>query len=193
MNRSIALFPAIGVLLTLAAGARAADLVDPHAIKAQVPQTAAARKWADLITRTERALGAYVAACASGEGRVLSRVTTDDLHIEYTLGEPGTYLVMDGGDGSSAGCAAMAGLSSRTSNVWIFPTNSSVVFVQFDAPMAAHAPSQRQLALVEMRGERIARIVNFSAPPPAAAGDLLTASESVPASSGPAETLAAAE
>src|SRR5689334_8685559 len=161
MNRSIALFPAAAALLTLAAGARAADLVDHHAIQAQVPQTAAARKWADLITRTERALGDYVAACASGEGQALTRVTTDDLHIEYTLGEPGTYLVMDGG-GSSAGCAAMAGLSARTSNVWIFPTNSSVVFVQFDAPMATQAPSQRQLALVEMRGERIARIVNFS-------------------------------
>ena len=179
MNRSIALFPAIGALLTLAAGARAADLMDGHAINAHVPQTAAAHKWADLISRTERALGGYVAACASGEGRALSRVTTDDLHVEYTLGEPGTYLVMDGGT-SPAGCAAMVGLSARTSNVWIFPTNSSVVFVQFDAPSGANASSQRQLALVEMRGERIARIVNFSAPPPALASDVLSASESMP-------------
>ena len=166
MNRSIALFPAIGALLTLAAGARASDLVDAHTIKAHVPQTAAARKWADLISRTERALGAYVAACASGEGQALSRVTTDDLHIEYTLGEPGTYMVMDAAS-APAGCAAMTGLGARTSNVWIFPTHSSVVFVQFDASVTPDGPSQRQLALVEMRGERIARIVNFSAPPPA--------------------------
>ena len=167
MKRSIALFPAIGAaLLTLAStGTRAADLVDAHTIKAHVPQTAAARKWADLIARTERALGGYAAACASGEGRALSQVTTDDLHIEYTLNEPGTYLTVDGAN-APAGCAAMAGLTSRTSNVWIFPTNSAVVFVQFDAQNAAGAPSQRQLALVEMRGERIARIVNFSATPP---------------------------
>jgi hypothetical protein len=167
MKRSIALFPAIGAaLLTLTTtGTRAADLVDAHAIKAHVPQTAAARKWSDLIARTERALGGYAAACASGEGRALRQVTTDDLHIEYTLNEPGTYLTVDGAN-ASAGCAAMAGLTSRTSNVWIFPTNSAVVFVQFDAPNAAGAPSQRQLALVEMRGERIARIVNFSATPP---------------------------
>ncbi len=176
MKRSIALFPAIGAaLLTLAStGTRAADVVDAHSIQAHVPQTAAARKWADLIARTERALGGYVAACASGEGRALSRVTTDDLHIEYTLNEPGTYLTVDGAN-APAGCAAMAGLKARTSNVWIFPTNSAVVFVQFDAPNAAGAPSQRQLALVEMRGERIARIVSFSATPPIAPTTLVAA------------------
>jgi hypothetical protein len=174
MNRSIALFPAIGAaLLTLAAGARAADLVDAHTIKAHVPQTAAARKWADLIARTERALGGYAAACAAGEGQALSRVTTNDLHIEYTLGEPGTYLTVDGSN-APAGCAAMVGLGAHT-NVWIFPTHSSVVFVQFDAPAAAGAPSQRQLALVEMRGERIARIVNFSVTPPVAPTTLVAA------------------
>ena len=176
MKRSIALFPAIGAaLLTLiATGARASDVADATTIKARVPQTAAARKWSDLIARTERALGGYVNACVSGEGRALSRVTTDDLHIEYTLNEPGTYLTVDGAN-ASAGCAAMAGLLSRTSYVWIFPTNSAAVFVQFDAPPSAGAPSQRQLALVEMRGERIARIVNFSAPPPVAPTTLVAA------------------
>ena len=176
MKRSIALFPALcAALLTLTGtGTRAADLVDAPTVKAHVPQTAAARKWADLIARTERALGGYVAACASGEGRALSRVTTDDLHIEYTLNEPGTYLTVDGSN-APAGCAAMTGLAARTSNVWIFPTNSAVVFVQFDAPAVGGAPSQRQLALVEMRGERIARIVNFSATPPVAPTTLVAA------------------
>lgn len=174
MNRTIALIPALAALLTVAATARASDLTDAHTIKAHVPHTAAARKWSDLITRTERALGGYTSACASGEGRALSLVTTDDLHIEYTLGEPGTYLTVDGSN-APAGCAAMVGLTSRSSNVWIFPTNSSVVFVQFDAPSAAGAPSQRQLALVEMRGERIARIVNFSTPPPAVTQTLVAA------------------
>lgn len=169
MNRSIALFPAVGAaLITLAvSGARASDVVEAPALKAHAPQTAAARKWADLIARTERALGGYAAACASGEGRALRTVTTDDLHIEYTLGEPGTYLTVDGSN-APVSCAAMVGLASDKSNLWIFPTNSSVVFVQFDGPAAVGAPSQRQLALVEMRGERIARIVNFSAPAPVA-------------------------
>lgn len=175
MNRSIALFPAIGAaLLTLTAGARAADLVEAPTLKAHVPHTAAARKWADLIARTERALGGFAAACASGDGRALTNVITDNLHIEYTLGEPGTYLTLDGSN-APAGCGAIAGLNTRTSNVWIFPTNSAVVFVQFDAPTAPGAPSQRQLALVEMRGERIARIVNFSVTPPMAPTTLVAA------------------
>jgi hypothetical protein len=178
MTRSIALvIRALGVLAALAGtSARASDLVDAHTIQAHVPQTAAARKWADLIGRTERALGGYAAACASSDGPALTRVTTDDLRIEYTLGEPGTYLTV--GSNAPAGCGAMRGLSSRTSNVWIFPTNSAVVFVQFDAPTAANAPSQRQLALVEMRGDRIARITNFSAPPPALTTEVLSASNS---------------
>ena len=164
MNRSIALIPAFGALLTLAAiGARSSDFTEAHRTKAHVPQTAAARNWADLIARTEHALGDYVAACASGEGQALSRVTTDDLRIEYTLREPGTYVGVDGN--TAANCAAIAGLGARTSNLWIFPTNASVVFVQYDVPTSADAASQRRLALVEMRGARISRIVNFSAPP----------------------------
>lgn len=173
MNRSpalVALIPAMATFLALYGNAaRASDLAEAHAIKAHVPQTEAARKWADLITRTEHALGGYVAACASGNEQALRHVTTDDLHVEYTLGEPGTYLVLDSGT-SPAGCAAMGGLVTRTSDVWIFPTNSAAVFVQFDVP------SQRQLALVEMRGDRIARIVNFSAPPPAMPKEVLSAS-----------------
>ena len=93
----------------------------------------------------------------------MSRVTTDDLRVEYTLSEPGTYVGVDGN--TAASCAAIAGLGARTSNLWIFPTNASVVFVQYDAPTSADSASQRRLALVEMRGARISRIVNFSAPP----------------------------
>jgi len=181
MNRSIALIPALGALLALTVTvAKASDVGEPPAVSAHVPHTAAARNWADLIARTERALGGYVAACASGKGRALSRVTTDDLRIEYTLREPGSYVGVDGSS-SPDNCAAIGGIGARTSNLWIFPTNASVVFIQYDAPTADGANPQRQLALVEMRGERISRIVNFAAPPTALVNAALAPSLPAPA------------
>jgi hypothetical protein len=180
MNRSIALIPALGALLALTVTvAQASDQAEAPAIKAHVPQTAAARNWADLIARTERALGGYVAACASGEGRGLGRVTTDDLRVDYTLREPGSTLGVDGS--SPDGCAAIGGIEARTSNLWIFPTNASVVFIQYDARSADGANPQRRLALVEMRGERISRIVNFAAPPTALVSAALAPSLPAPA------------
>jgi hypothetical protein len=54
------------------------------------------------------------------------------------------------------------------SNLWIFPTGDATsVFVQYEMPAANGAAPQRQLALVEMRGERIARMIKFAPMPPA--------------------------
>jgi len=67
-------------------------------------------------------------------------------------------------DGSSllAACAANSA-GARVSNLWIFPTNdANTVFVQYDSGTTA---SGGQLALVELNGDRISRMVNFAALP----------------------------
>jgi hypothetical protein len=48
----------------------------------------------------------------------------------------------------------------------IYPTNDeNVVFVEFDTTSdSSSVPLKRQLALVEMRGAKIARLLNFSQP-----------------------------
>jgi hypothetical protein len=161
VNRSIALIPVLSALFSLHhTAAHASD------IAARTPNTAATAKWAGLIASTEHALGVYASACAAGKAQSLDRVVTDDLRIEYTLRTPGMFVGTDTSTLQTT-CAAMTGLTSRTSDLWIYPTNAGVVFIQYDAPASAGAPSQRHLALVEMRGDRIARIVNFSSSAPA--------------------------
>jgi hypothetical protein len=140
-----------GALLSLPV--LASDRCGPTDLSARTPQTDAARQSVDLLARAEHAIGGYVAACASGELRTLSDVTTKDARIEYALDEPGAFLAVDV---ETADCGAILGLS----NLWILPTgDASSVFVHYDTP-AGH-----QLALVEMRDERIARIVSYSGAP----------------------------
>jgi hypothetical protein len=124
----------------------------------QVPDTDAARASADLIASAKRALTGFVAACATGEDEWLGKLTTDDVRIEYALEEPGTFLSID----ASSGCGALNGPDGRLENLWILPTNdTSSVFVQYDTGEG------RRLALVEMRGDRIARMVSYASAPPA--------------------------
>jgi hypothetical protein len=137
--------------------------------KAHVPHTAAAASAADLISRVERAVNGYVAACVSRDAQGLDSVTTSDVRIEYALSDPGAYFSLDASSLISA-CTASIGSDSgsRPVNLWIYPTHDAdAVFVQYDAPSgSAESNSRRQIALVEMRGDRIYRMVNFAAAPP---------------------------
>jgi len=147
-------------VLALAFAAGAANASE----MAQVPQTAAAKAAAGVILKAERAIIGYVSACASNDAHDLKGVLTEDARIEFATDEPGTYLSIDASSWA-AGCAAnvRSGDSPRMSNLWIFPTlDADVVFVQYDVPAPAGAVLERQLVLLEMRGERIARMVNFT-------------------------------
>ena len=166
-------FPALaGVLLLTATAALSEEST------ARVPDTAAARAAANVIARAERAVANYVAACAARDARRLTGVTTRDARIEYTLDDPGTYLSMDASS-LIAACAAntpAASPGSLVGNFWIFPTNDAdTVFVQYDAPSSSETSSHRQLALVEMRGDQISRMLNFAAMPPAIVASTLRA------------------
>lgn len=127
-----------------------------------VPHTEAAKTRAELIALAERAVSGYASGCAKRDVDRLAEVTTDDLRLEYTLNEPGAWLVTDATTLLELCGARTSGESSVMTNVWIYPTSDAEsVFVQYDAGPAR----ERQLMLVELRDERISRIVSFGEPP----------------------------
>jgi len=57
-------------------------------------------------------------------------------------------------------------LTTRVSNLWIFPTNDqNSVFVQYELRDAKGEISRQQLALIELQGGEITRIVDLAALP----------------------------
>jgi cytochrome c len=156
MKRYHLLASIVGMGLTLAA-----DVALSADAQARAPSTPAAQTSAKLISRAERAINGFVAACTARDVRALSGVTTTQVRVEYALDEPGTYLSMDG-NSLLAACAANSS-DAHVSNLWIFPTNdANTVFVQYDSGTTA---SHGQLALIELSGDRISRMVNFAAVP----------------------------
>jgi len=163
MNRSIfGLAATVLLTLTVQSGFGA----EPAHVPA-IPQSAAS---ANLIARADRALREYVAACSTGDNEAIARIVTSDAVVEYALEEPGAYLAVE----ASALSANRSANVQRTrpgvriSNLWVFPTNdSNAVFVQYttssDVRSPAQLPDSEHLALLEMRGDRIVKIRNFSA------------------------------
>jgi len=163
MNSSILCLTATVVLtMTLHTGLAAEPV--------HVPATAHAAANANLITRADRALRDYVAACSTGDDETIARIVTSDAAVEYVLEEPGTYLGVEAA-ALSAACssnAKQAGAGASISNLWIFPTSdSNTVFVQYtissDVRSPAQFPDSKHLALLEMRGDQILKMRNFSA------------------------------
>ena len=148
----------------------ASHLAQPAELAIRVPDTTAARAAAKLISRAERAIRRYMDACESTDARDPWDVVTHDARIEYTLNDPGAYLSLEASS-IFAGCASGAG--SIGGNLWIYPTGeSSTVFVQYDLPFTdmqlttgSKVIPPQQLALIEMRGDRIYRMRNFDTVP----------------------------
>jgi hypothetical protein len=165
MNPRHGCIAGLGALLTLSAlVAHSAETPAPAAIKATVPQTAAAKSSAALLSRAERAFNGFVAACASGDAKEASRATMRDLQWDTQLDEPNGYPRLEARS-LTARCRAVGGRGAYVSHLWIYPTNDDAsVFVQYTVKLPGAAP-QAQLALMEMRGERIARMVTLTDPP----------------------------
>jgi hypothetical protein len=122
-------------------------------------------------TRVNHAVESYVDALSTHDGGSLSKIFTDDAVVEFVNDEPGASLSVhadslldDGVEGSH-----LAGTRPRVTNVRVFPTNDgNTVFVQYDiaADSSVRASDTRdQLALIEMRCDKIDKMVNFNAPP----------------------------
>ncbi len=57
-------------------------------------------------------------------------------------------------------------LASRVSNLWIYPTNDhNAVFVQYELREPSGTRSQRQLAVIELNGRQVTRIVDIAGIP----------------------------
>ena len=163
MNRSLLSLAAIVALTMIVPTGFAAEPV-------HVPATPQAAASANLIARTDRALRAYLSACSAGDDEAIARTVTNDAMVEYALGEPGTYRAVEAAELSTDRSvdAKPTGTEPRISKLWIFPTNDpNVVFVHYtigsDVRSPAQVPDSEHLAMIEMRGDQIFKMRNFTA------------------------------
>jgi ketosteroid isomerase-like protein len=134
-----------------------------------IPAISQSRVNADVISRADHALRDYVLACLLNDGRAIGRAVTNDAVFEFALDDPGSYLSIDA-TSLRAHCAdeePAAASEVRISNVWVFPTgDANSVFVRYTISAAATSQSgtagSEHLALVEMRGDRIAKLRDFT-------------------------------
>ena len=160
MNRSI-LGLAATLLLTMTA--QTGFAAEP----AHVPATPHAAANASLIARADRALRDYIAAYSTADDEAIARILTSDAVVEYVLEEPGTYLEVEAAALSANRSGNCTQSGAHISSLWIFPTNdSNAVFVHYttssEVRSPAELPDSEHLALLEMRGDRIVKIRNFS-------------------------------
>jgi hypothetical protein len=143
----------------LAAPAGAADHADSSVLgtaKATASPSSAAR----------RAVAEFVDAYANHNSAGLAHATTGDFEVQYGLAQTGTSVTVD--EDALVASWRDAGLNSSAgdehSTVAIFPTaDAHVVFVTYRIP--GDAASER-IAVLELRGNRVARAHDLIAPAP---------------------------
>jgi hypothetical protein len=121
--------------------------------------------------RVGEAVEGYVDALSTHNARTLSKFFTDDAVVEFVSDASGVSVTVHADSLVDDGAASLNGGSSRShvTNLRVFPTKDvNAVFVQYDVvgDSAANGDvgASGQLALIEMRGNRIEKMVNFNAP-----------------------------
>jgi hypothetical protein len=124
--------------------------------------TAAAADHADA---SQRAVSEFVDAYANRNSTALANATTGDFEVQYGLAQTGTYVAVDEDALVASWRDAKVNSSVRGhSTVAIYPTSDPhVVFVTYRIP--GDAGSER-IALLELRGDRVARARDFITPAP---------------------------
>lgn len=143
----------------LAAPAGAADHADPSVLGIAKPA-------ASLNGSTRRAVAEFVEAYENRNAAALARVTTADFEVQYGLAQAGTHVAVDEDALIASWRDADENSSPRNerSTVAIFPTGDAhVVFVTYGVP--GNAGSER-IALLELRGGKVARAHDLVAPAP---------------------------
>jgi ketosteroid isomerase-like protein len=150
-------------LMTLA-GVLSISPVRAHAdIPGAGPVAGQAQQSAQLISRAQTGLEQYLRACAEGDGNGVERALTKDAVLEHAVEGPGIYRTIDATVLIDQ-CRVNSGngVQQPVSNLWMYPTpDENTVFVHYDIG-AGTASHERHLVLLEMRGERIAKIRDFS-------------------------------
>jgi hypothetical protein len=94
----------------------------------------------------------------SARGAALAKTLTDDAVIEYPTDRAGLLLAVDGGSFGTECVDDVSTLKKQTLSLErIYPTADPItVFVEYGAV------SETRLVMLEMRGDRISRIRNFT-------------------------------
>jgi hypothetical protein len=143
----------------LAAPAGAADHADKSVLGTAKPTVS-------LGSATRRAVNEFVDAYANRNSAGLARATTGDFEVQYGLAQTGTYVTVD--EDALVAYWRDAGVNSSArdghSTAAIFPTaDAHVVFVTYRIP---GDPGSEQIALLELRGHKVARAHDLIAPAP---------------------------
>ena len=137
---------------------------------ARAPSSAQTFEQTELIAAAERALRDCVAAYSTADPEAMMRAFTSDAIVEYALEEPSTYVLVEVAKliAADIGSSMSPRSEVRITSLWITPTNDrNSVFVHYtlstNPPSSANLNESEHLALIEMRGDRIARIRDFNA------------------------------
>jgi hypothetical protein len=154
----------LGLGLTLSAAiltapASAADHTDS-------PVLGTTKAAASLSSTTRRAVNEFVDAYTNRNSAGLAHATTGDFEVQYGLAQVGTYVTVD--EEALLASWRDAGVNSSAhgqhSRPAIFPTaDKNVVFVTYRIP---DDPGSERIALLELRGHRVARAHDLIAPAP---------------------------
>ncbi len=126
----------------------------------------AARAAAPPSSATRRAVNEFVEAYANRNSAGLADATTGDFEVQYGLAQTGTYVTVDEDAlvASWRGAGVNSSARDEHSTVAIFPTaDTHVVFVTYRIP--GDAGSER-IAVLELRGNKVARAHDLIAPAP---------------------------
>ena len=153
----------VGLGLTLSAAILAATAGAAGQTDSSVSTTL--KPAASVGNSTRRAVDEFVDAYANRDSAGLARATTGDFEVQYGLDQTGTYMAVD--EDALVASWRDAGVTSSVRHghsVAIFPTDDvHVVFVTYRIP--GDAGSER-IALLELRGHKVARAHDLVAPAP---------------------------
>ena len=126
------------------------------------PNTVQARDASELLQRAARAISAYVSACVERNWQRLDETITPDAVFEYPLADTGAYLTLD-----AIAVDDYCKVLDKRLHVTVsraFPTNDpNSMFVEYESkPDESSTTVDEHLVLLTMRGEKIARIRDFT-------------------------------
>lgn len=120
------------------------------------------------IARVENALSRYATACADHDDDEVANVLTRFAVVEYPAAATGLFVSTDAISAESCWASALVQRNDVAgSPIWIYPTNEvNHVLIQYTVTIVSNGVAQSvlDLALIEMDGDRIARIRDYVNP-----------------------------
>jgi hypothetical protein len=120
---------------------------------------------APLIANVERALSRYAAGCETQDENAIADVFTKFAVIEYASSVAGYFVSTDAIAAETCWAAsALTSIRLKGSAIWIYPTSeASDVLIQYTVAIGTGAARHtvQDVALVQMVGDRIARICDY--------------------------------